>query len=108
MTQDDRCPNEGSGKRASSDDSVNASLFDGSRFNVSDGGSDANFFHNEGTVWDLIPDVKEKLYPHQQEGFEFIWKNLAGNIEIQKLKNADPRREGGCIISHAPGLVRQG
>jgi len=103
MTQIDRFPNEGNGKRALFDDSENASLFNGSQFNVSDGVSETNFSHNEGTVWDLIPDVKEKLYPHQQEGFEFIWKNLAGNIALQKLKNTDPRREGGCIISHAPG-----
>ncbi|CAK8561323.1 unnamed protein product [Lathyrus sativus] len=101
----DRFPNEGSGKRASFDNSVNISRFDGSQFNVSDGGdSEANhFFHDKGTVWDLIPDVKHTLYPHQQEGFEFIWKNLAGNINLRELKYADPHREGGCIISHAPG-----
>ncbi|GAU43841.1 hypothetical protein TSUD_174590 [Trifolium subterraneum] len=98
----DRYPNEGSGRRASigGDD---VSLFDRSHFNVSNDDSKANFSHNEGTVWDKIPDVKQTLYPHQQEGFEFIWKNLAGSIELQKLKNADPRSEGGCIISHAPG-----
>ncbi|WJX81519.1 hypothetical protein P8452_64387 [Trifolium repens] len=98
----DRYPNEGSGRRASigGDD---GSLFDRSHFNVSHDDSNANFYHNEGTVWDKIPDVKQTLYPHQQEGFEFIWKNLAGSIELQKLKNADPRSEGGCIISHAPG-----
>ncbi|CAL5196743.1 unnamed protein product [Lathyrus oleraceus] len=101
----DRFPNEGSGKRASIDNSVNVSRFDGSQFNVSDGGdSEANHFsHDKGTVWDLIPDVKQTLYPHQQEGFEFIWKNLAGNINLPELKYADPHREGGCIISHAPG-----
>jgi DNA repair and recombination RAD54-like protein len=99
----DRFPCEGSGKRTSFDDSVNTSLFDGSQFNVSDEESVPNFSYNEGTVWDLIPGVKQTLYPHQQEGFEFIWKNLAGNIHLHKLKNANPRREGGCIISHAPG-----
>ncbi|KAG2324123.1 hypothetical protein Bca52824_006851 [Brassica carinata] len=31
----------------------------------------------EGTVWDKIPGVKSQMYPHQQEGFEFIWRNLA-------------------------------
>ncbi|MCH82080.1 SNF2 domain-containing protein CLASSY 3-like, partial [Trifolium medium] len=99
----DRFPYEGYGKRTSFDDSVNASLFDGSQFNVSDEESVPNFSYNEGTVWDLIPGVKQTLYPHQQEGFEFIWKNLAGYIHLHKLKNANPRREGGCIISHAPG-----
>ncbi|WJX76002.1 hypothetical protein P8452_59473 [Trifolium repens] len=99
----DRYPNEGSERRESigGDD---GSLFDRSHFNVSDDDdSNTNFYHNEGTVWDKIPDVKQTLYPHQQEGFEFIWKSLAGSIELQKLKNADPRSEGGCIISHAPG-----
>ncbi|XP_045797836.1 SNF2 domain-containing protein CLASSY 3-like [Trifolium pratense] len=98
----DRYPNEGSGRRASigGDD---VSLFDWSHINVSDYDSKTNFSHNEGTVWDKIPDVKQTLYPHQQEGFEFIWKNMAGSIELQNLKNADPRSEGGCIISHAPG-----
>ncbi|XP_058745807.1 SNF2 domain-containing protein CLASSY 4 [Vicia villosa] len=100
----DRFPN-GSGKRSSFDNSVNVSPLDGSQFNVSDGGdSEANHFsHVKGTVWDLIPGVKQTLYPHQQEGFEFIWKNLAGNINLHELKYADPHREGGCIISHAPG-----
>ncbi|WJX95661.1 hypothetical protein P8452_76950 [Trifolium repens] len=98
----DRYPNEGSGRRApiGGDD---VSLFDRPHFNVSDDDSNANFYHNECTVWDKIPDVKKTLYPHQQEGFEFMWKSLAGSIELQKLKNADPRSEGGCIISHAPG-----
>ncbi|WJX81495.1 hypothetical protein P8452_64368 [Trifolium repens] len=101
----DSFPNEGYEKRASSEDSGNASLIgcSQSQFNASDGDLDANFCHKKGTVWDLIPEVKETLYPHQQEGFEVIWKNLAGSIKLRKLKNADPDREGGCIISHAPG-----
>ncbi|XP_039688706.1 SNF2 domain-containing protein CLASSY 3 [Medicago truncatula] len=98
----DRFPGEGSGKKASFD-GVNVSHVDGSQLNVSDNDSETNFSRNEGTVWDLIPGVKQKLYPHQQEGFEFIWKNMAGHTELQKLKNADPSSEGGCIISHAPG-----
>ncbi|XP_058749016.1 SNF2 domain-containing protein CLASSY 3-like [Vicia villosa] len=100
----DKFPNEGSRKRVAFDN-VNVSHFDGSQFKLSDNYSDqSNFsFHDQGTVWELIPDVKKTLYPHQQEGFEFIWKNLAGSIELHKLKNADPQREGGCIMSHAPG-----
>ncbi|KAI5430493.1 hypothetical protein KIW84_034904 [Lathyrus oleraceus] len=98
----DKFPNEVSRKSAPFDD-VNVSHFDGSQFKLSDNDSKSNFLHSEGIVWDLIPDVKHTLYPHQQEGFEFIWKNLAGSIDLHKLKNADPQREGGCIISHAPG-----
>ncbi|CAI8612568.1 unnamed protein product [Vicia faba] len=99
----DKFPNEGSRKRASFDD-VNVSHFDGSQFNFFDNYSDqSNFFDDQGTVWELIPDVKQSLYPHQQEGFEFMWKNLAGSIDLHKLKSADTQSEGGCIISHAPG-----
>jgi DNA repair and recombination RAD54-like protein len=102
MTQFDRYPNEGSRRRATigGDD---VSLIDRSHFNDSDDDLKDNVSHTEVTVWDKIPDVKQTLYPHQQEGFEFIWKNLAGSIELQTLKNADPLGEGGCIISHAPG-----
>ncbi|XP_045797850.1 SNF2 domain-containing protein CLASSY 3-like [Trifolium pratense] len=101
----DKYPYEGYEKRASSEGSENSLHLDfsQSRVNVSDGDLDANICQKKGIIWDLIPEVRETLYPHQQEGFEFIWKNLAGNIELQKLKNADPLSEGGCIISHAPG-----
>lgn len=43
------------------------------------------------------------MYEHQQEGFEFLWKNLAGSINLEELKSTDPGGVGGCIISHAPG-----
>lgn len=43
------------------------------------------------------------MFPHQKEGFEFIWKNLEGTTDLAKLKGVEPRSEGGCIISHAPG-----
>ncbi|XP_010519701.1 PREDICTED: SNF2 domain-containing protein CLASSY 3 [Tarenaya hassleriana] len=60
---------------------------------------------SDGTVWDVIPGTKSQLYPHQQEGFEFIWRNIAGTIHRDKLddyeKSDDENR--GCIISHAPG-----
>lgn len=56
----------------------------------------------KGTVWDLIPGVEEEMYPHQREGFEFMWRNLAGDILIENLKHR-PLGRGGCIISHAPG-----
>lgn len=57
-----------------------------------------------GTVWDLIPGVRSDLYPHQCEGFEFIWKNIAGGIQLDELRRqATVGCDGGCIISHAPG-----
>ncbi|KAL2924938.1 SNF2 domain-containing protein CLASSY 4 [Bienertia sinuspersici] len=56
-----------------------------------------------GTVWDLIPGVKKTLYPHQRDGFEFIWKNIAGGIIIDELAKLTPIGLGGCIICHAPG-----
>ncbi|XP_019090912.1 PREDICTED: SNF2 domain-containing protein CLASSY 3-like isoform X1 [Camelina sativa] len=59
---------------------------------------------SEGTVWDKIPGVKSQMYPHQQEGFEFIWRNLAGTIMLNELKDFENSEEtGGCIMSHAPG-----
>ncbi|GFQ08003.1 snf2 domain-containing protein classy 3 [Phtheirospermum japonicum] len=62
-----------------------------------------NYTHRaQGTVWDLIPGVENELYPHQREGFEFMWNNIAGNIVIDEMKR--PLTGGsGCIISHAPG-----
>ncbi|KAK3225050.1 hypothetical protein Dsin_004912 [Dipteronia sinensis] len=58
----------------------------------------------EGTVWDLVPGVKNSMYPHQCEGFEFIWRNIAGGIDLVKLKHSTISDGGnGCIISHAPG-----
>ncbi|KAL8268455.1 hypothetical protein R6Q59_002253 [Mikania micrantha] len=62
----------------------------------------------KGTVWELIPsNIRAHMYPHQQEGFEFLWKNLVGSIELPRLQALGPcgrgGRGGGCIISHAPG-----
>ncbi|KAL8061858.1 hypothetical protein ABFX02_02G110100 [Erythranthe guttata] len=57
------------------------------------------------TVWDLIPGVENEMYPHQREGFEFIWRNIAGCIALDKLQK-QPLTDSsgkGCIISHAPG-----
>ncbi|KAK4789196.1 hypothetical protein SAY86_020515 [Trapa natans] len=59
-----------------------------------------------GTVWDLIPDVRNQLYPHQREGFEFLWRNIGGSISLDDLRSMCPQKlgdTGGCIISHAPG-----
>lgn len=59
--------------------------------------------NGKGTVWDVKPGIKESMYKHQQEGFEFLWKNLAGSINLAELRSSDPSGVGGCIISHAPG-----
>ncbi|KAL6979802.1 hypothetical protein U1Q18_021458 [Sarracenia purpurea var. burkii] len=61
-------------------------------------------FNTKGTVWDFIPGIKNTMYPHQREGFEFIWKNIAGGIDLEELKKKRAFDGGnGCIISHAPG-----
>ncbi|ESW12755.1 hypothetical protein PHAVU_008G139600 [Phaseolus vulgaris] len=77
--------------------------FDGVLFTETGKDSEAVRSQNLGTVWDLTPGIKESLFPHQQEGFEFIWANLAGTTELSKLKRVDAESEGGCIVSHAPG-----
>ncbi|KAH1054430.1 hypothetical protein AAZX31_08G329200 [Glycine max] len=79
------------------------SQFDGATFDDCGDDSGAAWSHNEGTVWDIISDIKKGLFPHQQEGFEFIWTSLAGTTNLAELKRVDPGTEGGCIISHAPG-----
>ncbi|XP_051133478.1 SNF2 domain-containing protein CLASSY 3-like [Andrographis paniculata] len=56
-----------------------------------------------GSVWSIKPGVRESMYEHQQEGFEFLWRNLAGSTDIADLKNSNLAGVGGCIISHAPG-----
>ncbi|GMI90709.1 hypothetical protein HRI_002740200 [Hibiscus trionum] len=83
---------------------VDPSVFDGLQHEDSNSdipGSDhsANI---QGTVWEIIPDLKSKLYPHQQEGFEFLWNNIAGGIYRDKSRNSSKGGDG-CIISHAPG-----
>ncbi|EFH61900.1 hypothetical protein ARALYDRAFT_342596 [Arabidopsis lyrata subsp. lyrata] len=57
----------------------------------------------EGTVWRYVPGIKDTLYPHQQEGFEFIWKNLAGTTKLNELNSVGVKGSGGCIISHKAG-----
>ncbi|KAI4353154.1 hypothetical protein L6164_002124 [Bauhinia variegata] len=91
-----------SGQRRSSGE-ADIPFFDGIQFKAGENSSQAVFNNSEGTVWDMIPGVKEDLHPHQQEGFEFVWTNLTGTTELHKLKNADPNSPGGCIINHAPG-----
>lgn len=64
----------------------------------------ADFRSATGTVWSIKPGVHGSMYEHQREGFEFLWKNLAGSINLDELNSVDPGEVGGgCIISHAPG-----
>jgi len=91
------------GSRKASSGGGSTSQLDSAMLKESGDALEGTWSHNEGTVWDLIPGIKKSLYPHQQEGFEFIWTNLGGTIDLAKLKDADPCNEGGCIISHAPG-----
>ncbi|KAF3792148.1 SNF2 domain-containing protein CLASSY 2 [Nymphaea thermarum] len=53
-------------------------------------------------VWSLIPDMRSQLHVHQKKAFEFIWKNIAGSVEIGEMDHTSGRA-GGCIISHSPG-----
>lgn len=70
---------------------------------TNDDGDDGNITYTTGTVWNIKPGVRESMYEHQREGFEFLWKNLAGSINLDELKSNNPVEVGGCIISHAPG-----
>ncbi|KAK4392899.1 SNF2 domain-containing protein CLASSY 3 [Sesamum angolense] len=50
------------------------------------------------------PEKRErKTIPHQLDGFEFLWRNIAGDILIKKLEKLPANGGRGCIISHAPG-----
>ncbi|KAL0344101.1 UNVERIFIED_CONTAM: SNF2 domain-containing protein CLASSY 3 [Sesamum angustifolium] len=67
------------------------------------GNLESSSVHSESTVLDLIPDAGKELYPHQLDGFEFLWRNIAGDILIKKLEKLPANGGRGCIISHAPG-----
>ena len=54
-------------------------------------------------MWNLIPTLKENMYTHQQEGFEFLWRNLGGGLIPEKIKPPTSEEVGGCVISHAQG-----
>ncbi|XP_040989512.1 SNF2 domain-containing protein CLASSY 4-like [Juglans microcarpa x Juglans regia] len=93
--------------RRDSGGAMNHSIFNefGSQYSGCDSYSDCDTrAHAEGTVWDIVPGIKSSMYPHQRDGFEFIWKNIAGGIYVDKLENQTAFHGGnGCIISHAPG-----
>ena len=43
------------------------------------------------------------LFPHQQDAFEFLWKNLAGHLSLIKQSPFPSSSVGGCVIAHKPG-----
>ncbi|CAM0907482.1 unnamed protein product [Alopecurus aequalis] len=53
-------------------------------------------------LWSLIPDLEPKLLPHQRKALEFIWKNLAGSVQLEEMDNP-AASTGGCVIAHTPG-----
>ncbi|XP_047337981.1 SNF2 domain-containing protein CLASSY 3-like [Impatiens glandulifera] len=74
--------------------------------NFENGGSHLkeDIIDTAGTVWGLIPGLRQTMYAHQRDGFEFIWKNVEGSILLEDLKKDTSNGGGnGCIISHAPG-----
>nr|GMC87252.1 SNF2 domain-containing protein CLASSY 4-like [Ipomoea batatas] len=67
-------------------------------------GNHCTSIHGGTTVWDILPrEIKGTMYPHQREGFEFLWRNIGGDIHIENLKKLQSDCGKGCIISHAPG-----
>ncbi|XP_010513389.1 PREDICTED: SNF2 domain-containing protein CLASSY 4-like [Camelina sativa] len=79
-------------------------LFNRLEFDASDHSSyPASLDNTEGTVWQYVPGIRDTLYPHQQEGFEFIWKNLAGTTKLDEFNSVGVKGSGGCIISHKAG-----
>ncbi|KAJ4894478.1 SNF2 domain-containing protein CLASSY 4 [Raphanus sativus] len=85
-------------------DKKGSTLLDSLDFEASDRSRDMESSKNtQGTVWEYIPGIKNTMYPHQQEGFEFMWKNLAGTTKLDELKSSVGKESGGCIISHSPG-----
>ncbi|KAG5591230.1 hypothetical protein H5410_041744 [Solanum commersonii] len=42
------------------------------------------------------------MYPNRRGGFEFMWNNIAGDINLERLKEPLSESKGGCIISPPP------
>lgn len=59
-------------------------------------------FRGSGNVWALIADLEPKLAPHQRKAFEFIWKNLAGSLQLEEMEDSTASK-GGCVVAHTPG-----
>lgn len=96
-------PKSGRRDKAYYYDEFKTSVFSDIQFEGSSPAAQDSTACTKGTVWDLIPGVEKDLYPHQREGFEFMWRNIGGDIIIEKLKQTLADDARGCIISHAPG-----
>lgn len=101
MPEWEKCKGGSERKRFYGDNDI--SISDGLQFKASGDNSGNSSYHGKGSVWDIIPGIRESMFPHQQEGFEFLWKNLAGTTNLDELKSSCLNGVGGCIISHAPG-----
>lgn len=75
------------------------------QFGDSDSGDHLAIINDmKGSVLNIIPSyLRRHMYPHQLDGFQFLWKNIAGATMVEDLKTSLPKGGSGCIISHAPG-----
>ncbi|ERN06055.1 hypothetical protein AMTR_s00142p00074850 [Amborella trichopoda] len=90
-------------RKKNSDEEANTSLL-GATFSQEVNAFSYNYStSSKGTVWGMIPGVKNRMHAHQIEGFEFLWYNLTGGITLEELKPEGSEGIGGCVISHAPG-----
>ncbi|KAF9623746.1 hypothetical protein IFM89_005253, partial [Coptis chinensis] len=90
--------------KKNSADERDLSMWEDLHFDDASGDSQVSSDPGKGTVWNIFPRIRESMYHHQQEGFEFLWKNIAGGLNIENLRNSPPPDHiGGCVISHAPG-----
>ncbi|KAM3397788.1 hypothetical protein P3S68_001301 [Capsicum galapagoense] len=63
--------------------------------------------YGDGTIWDLVPlSVRTTMYPHQCGGFEFMGKNLVGDVALERLREPLSDSKRGCITSHPPGTEK--
>lgn len=54
------------------------------------------------SVWAPVSELRSKLHSHQKRAFEFVWRNIAGSLNPEKM-NKESENTGGCVISHSPG-----
>lgn len=53
-------------------------------------------------VWALIPELRNKLHLHQKRAYEFLWRNIAGDLVPAQMESKSDNI-GGCVVSHSPG-----
>ncbi|KAL4188000.1 hypothetical protein AMTRI_Chr09g21660 [Amborella trichopoda] len=84
-------------KKTNSDEEGNASLL-GAAFSQEVNVFPCNYSRpSKGTVWDMIPGVKNEMHNYQIEGFEFLWYNLARGVTLDKLKPEGSEGIGGYL-----------